>query len=77
MKRRFFLAAAGASAAALASGRAMAQAAYPSQPIKIIVPFAPGGGSDFIGRFIADKLTKPLGQPVLIDNRPGAKSRAA
>jgi len=61
----------GAASLALARG-AHAQAGYPTQPIKIIVPFAPGGGSDFIGRFIADKLGKPLGQPVLIDNRPGA-----
>ena len=51
---------------------AHAQPAYPSQPIKIIVPFAPGGGSDFIARFVADKLTKTIGQPVLVDNRPGA-----
>jgi tripartite-type tricarboxylate transporter receptor subunit TctC len=58
--------------AALAPSTASAQANYPNQPVKIIVPFAPGGGSDFIGRFIAEKLTKSLGQTVLVDNRPGA-----
>ena len=57
---------------ALGTFSAYAQPAYPSQPIKIIVPFAPGGGSDFIGRFIAEKLTRSMGQPVLVDNRPGA-----
>ena len=57
---------------ALGAGGALAQPAYPSQPIKIIVPFAPGGGSDFIARFIAEKLSKSLGQSVLVDNRPGA-----
>ena len=62
------------AAALLAFGMfsAHAQPAYPSQPVKIIVPFAPGGGSDFIGRFIAERLTKSLGQTVLVDNRPGA-----
>ena len=60
------------AASALPSFGVHAQAAWPAQPVKIIVPFAPGGGSDFIGRFIAEKLTKSLGQSVLVDNRPGA-----
>lgn len=49
-----------------------AQSAWPSQPLKIIVPFPAGGPTDFAARLIADKLTKSLGQPVVIDNRGGA-----
>ena len=45
---------------------------YPTKPIRIIVPFTPGGGSDFIGRFIAQRLSGPLGQQVIVENKPGA-----
>jgi len=57
-------------AAALAAGAAFA--AFPDKPIKIVVPFAPGGGTDLISRTLGIVMAQDLGQPVIIDNKPGA-----
>jgi tripartite-type tricarboxylate transporter receptor subunit TctC len=45
---------------------------YPTRPIKFIVPFTPGSGTDIVARAVGDKLSQALGQPVVIENRPGA-----
>ncbi len=56
----------------LFSALAFGQAAYPNRPVRMIVPFAPGGASDFVARIISPKLGELLGQQIVIDNRPGA-----
>ena len=60
--------------AAIAVQAALAQApdAYPSRPIRLIIPYAPAGATDIVGRIVAQKLTERLSQQVLVDNRPGA-----
>jgi tripartite-type tricarboxylate transporter receptor subunit TctC len=61
-------------ALALASGIAQAQTAssYPQKPVHMIIPFAPGGASDFAGRIISPRLSEALGQQIVIENRAGA-----
>jgi tripartite-type tricarboxylate transporter receptor subunit TctC len=62
---------------AMAPGQAFGQAfgqAYPNRPLKIIVPAPPGGAIDTIARVVGDKLAISLGQPVVVDNKPGASN---
>ena len=55
----------------LGAAQASAQA-YPNKPIRLVVAFPPGGTSDFVGRVIADKMSQFLGQPIVVENKPGA-----
>ena len=64
------------AALALVCGNAHAQA-YPNKPVRMVVGFPPGGGTDVVARIITPKLSENLGQPVVIENRPGATGTVA
>src|SRR5947207_12444365 len=65
-----------ALAAALLSSAALAQS-FPSKPIKIIIPFVAGGSSDIVGRALGSKFQELLGQPAVVENKPGANGSIA
>jgi tripartite-type tricarboxylate transporter receptor subunit TctC len=66
------------AAGALAFGSTLAQTgAYPSQTIRLVVPFAPGGGGDVLGRLLGEKLAASMGRQVIVDNKPGASTVVA
>jgi tripartite-type tricarboxylate transporter receptor subunit TctC len=76
LRRKFLHLAAGTAALPFASRLALAQS-YPTRPVRIIVGFAPGGGVDIVARLVGQSLSERLGQPFIIENRPGAATNLA
>src|SRR5256885_16867488 len=72
MRRARCLSATLIALAFLGAGPAMAQEKFPSRPIKVLVPYAPGGATDIVARVIAENMRQTLGQSVLVENKPGA-----
>ena len=72
ISRRTFVAALGAVPAVTLLPRTLFAAGWPDRPVHLIVPFAPGGNADIVGRLIGDQISKAVGQPVVVENRGGA-----
>jgi tripartite-type tricarboxylate transporter receptor subunit TctC len=75
--RRQILVAGAAATASLAMPNAWAQGAWPSKPLRLVVPFAPGGSSEIVARAIAGEMAKTIGQNVFVENKPGAAGNIA
>lgn len=74
LRRRAALSLAALALVGIDVGRALAAESWPTHPVRIIVPFAPGGGADSSARVLADVVGPQLGQPMVVDNKPGAGS---
>ncbi len=71
MQRRFLLASAFVAATALGSAGAAWAQAYPNKPVKLVVPFAPGGTTDIVARVVAERINGPLGATLIVENKAG------
>ena len=77
LSRRQWLAHASASALGASPFLAQAQLAWPTKPLRLVVPFAPGGSSEIVARAVAGEMAKTIGQNVFVDNKPGAAGNIA